>query len=189
MTDANGLLYMRARYYNPYICRFINPDPSGFAGGLNWYCYANGNPINCLDPFGLCPTSAGPAPSWFDNAYDACEGAFGDAAELAAQQFKQQITVAATVAGKVLGAVVNPQFSNGGNEPTSAALPLLLLLGTGGESAALEAGAAEATLPSDIAATFSGGNYTSTVLQQEMTAYRYSGGISQQPAGQFSNDR
>ena len=27
-TDPNGLLYMRSRYYNPYLCRFINPDPS-----------------------------------------------------------------------------------------------------------------------------------------------------------------
>ena len=53
MTDPNGLLYMRARYYNPYLCRFINPDPGGFAGGLNWYCYADGNPISLIDPFGL----------------------------------------------------------------------------------------------------------------------------------------
>jgi len=52
-TDPNGLLYMRARYYNPYICRFINPDPIGFSGGLNWYAYADGNPVNYLDPFGL----------------------------------------------------------------------------------------------------------------------------------------
>jgi RHS repeat-associated protein len=53
MTDPNGLLYMRARYYNPYLCRFINPDPVGFGAGLNWYCYADGNPISNLDPFGL----------------------------------------------------------------------------------------------------------------------------------------
>jgi RHS repeat-associated protein len=52
-TDANGLLYMRARYYNPYLCRFINPDPTGFAGGMNFYAYANGNPVSYLDPFGL----------------------------------------------------------------------------------------------------------------------------------------
>lgn len=52
-TDSNGLLYMRARYYNPYICRFINPDPAGFAGGLNWYAYADGNPVSLIDPFGL----------------------------------------------------------------------------------------------------------------------------------------
>ncbi len=53
MTDPNGLLYMRARYYNPYLCRFINADPSGFKGGLNMYAFANGNPVSYLDPFGL----------------------------------------------------------------------------------------------------------------------------------------
>jgi RHS repeat-associated protein len=59
MTDPNGLLYMRARYYNPYLCRFINPDPSGFAGGLNHYAYANGNPVSYLDPFGLFSGATG----------------------------------------------------------------------------------------------------------------------------------
>jgi RHS repeat-associated protein len=58
-TDPNGLLYMRVRYYNPYICRFINPDPIGFSGGLNWYAFADGNPVNYLDPFGLCADSGG----------------------------------------------------------------------------------------------------------------------------------
>jgi RHS repeat-associated protein len=53
MTDPNSLLYMRARFYNPFLCRFINTDPSSFAGGLNFYAYANGNPISYLDPFGL----------------------------------------------------------------------------------------------------------------------------------------
>jgi RHS repeat-associated protein len=52
-TDPNGLLYMRARYYNPYISRFLNPDPSGFAVGLNFYAFCNGNPISETDPFGL----------------------------------------------------------------------------------------------------------------------------------------
>lgn len=52
-TDANGLLYMRARYYNPLLCRFINADPSGFEGGLNHYAYADGNPVSMTDPFGL----------------------------------------------------------------------------------------------------------------------------------------
>ena len=52
-TDPNGLLYMRARHYNPYISRFINADPSDFAGGLNFYAFCNDNPINAEDPFGL----------------------------------------------------------------------------------------------------------------------------------------
>jgi RHS repeat-associated protein len=52
-TDPNSLLYMKARYYNPFLCRFINPDPTGFSGGMNFYAFANGNPISLIDPFGL----------------------------------------------------------------------------------------------------------------------------------------
>jgi RHS repeat-associated protein len=63
-TDPNGLLYMRARYYNPYICRFINADPSGFAGGLNFYAYVNGDPISLTDPFGLGAIGEPNAFSW-----------------------------------------------------------------------------------------------------------------------------
>jgi RHS repeat-associated protein len=53
MTDPNGLLYMRARYYDTFLCRFLNPDPTGFSGGMNFFAYANGNPVSYLDPFGL----------------------------------------------------------------------------------------------------------------------------------------
>ncbi len=58
-SDPNGLLFMRARYYSPYLCRFINPDPSGFSGGLNFYAYASGNPISYLDPRGLNSATTG----------------------------------------------------------------------------------------------------------------------------------
>jgi RHS repeat-associated protein len=59
MTDPNGLLYMRSRYYSPFLCRFINQDPSGFSGGLNVYAFANGNPVSYLDPFGLSAQATG----------------------------------------------------------------------------------------------------------------------------------
>jgi RHS repeat-associated protein len=59
-TDPNGLLYMRARYYNPYISRFINADPSGFGGGLNFYLFCNNNPVSETDPFGLEPGYGNP---------------------------------------------------------------------------------------------------------------------------------
>jgi len=51
-TDFSGLINMRARYYNPVTQSFISSDPSGFDGGLNWYLYANGNPIKFIDPNG-----------------------------------------------------------------------------------------------------------------------------------------
>ena len=60
-TGQNGLYYMRARYYNQDIKRFINRDVvSGEitnSGSLNRYCYVQGNPVSLTDPFGLCPDS------------------------------------------------------------------------------------------------------------------------------------
>jgi len=54
MTEPNGLLYMRARYYDPEVGRFISEDPMGFDGGdVNLYVYASNNPILYSDPLGL----------------------------------------------------------------------------------------------------------------------------------------
>jgi hypothetical protein len=44
--------------------KFLNPDPSGFAGGLNFYAYANGNPVSYLDPFGLGAVGENGGTSW-----------------------------------------------------------------------------------------------------------------------------
>ena len=49
-TDDCGLCYMRARYYNPVIKRFVNADP--IRSGYNWYGYTSGNPISYIDPTG-----------------------------------------------------------------------------------------------------------------------------------------
>lgn len=40
MTDASGLLWMRARFYNPGLGRFVNEDPVGFAGGMTSIIYS-----------------------------------------------------------------------------------------------------------------------------------------------------
>ncbi|MCU7966182.1 MAG: DUF2778 domain-containing protein, partial [gamma proteobacterium symbiont of Bathyaustriella thionipta] len=53
MTEADGIYYMRARYYDAGVMRFISEDPIGFAGGLNLYAYTGGNPVNAIDPSGL----------------------------------------------------------------------------------------------------------------------------------------
>lgn len=52
--DASGYEYKRNRYYNPSTGRFNQEDPIGLAGGLNVYGFANGDPANYSDPFGLC---------------------------------------------------------------------------------------------------------------------------------------
>jgi RHS repeat-associated protein len=54
MTEPNGLYYMRARYYDPEVGRFISEDPIGFAGGdVNLYGYVQNDPVNFIDPDGL----------------------------------------------------------------------------------------------------------------------------------------
>ena len=55
MTEPTGLLCMQARFYSPVLRRFLNEDPSGFAGGINLYAYTGGDPVNLMDPFGLGP--------------------------------------------------------------------------------------------------------------------------------------
>jgi RHS repeat-associated protein len=49
-----GLYYVRARYYDPRLGRFLEPDPLGQAPGLNIYAYTGGDPLNLTDPLGLC---------------------------------------------------------------------------------------------------------------------------------------
>jgi len=46
-TDPTGLIYMRARYYDPQTGRFMSEDPG--ANGENWYVYADDNPVNEVD--------------------------------------------------------------------------------------------------------------------------------------------
>lgn len=53
--DASGYLYRRNRYFDPSTGRFTQEDPIGLAGGMNLYGFADGDPVNYSDPFGLCP--------------------------------------------------------------------------------------------------------------------------------------
>ena len=57
LTEPNGLLFMRARYYSPALKRFMNADiilgSIADPSTLNLYAYVNGNPISYVDPFGL----------------------------------------------------------------------------------------------------------------------------------------
>ena len=52
--DETGLIYYRARYYDPATGRFTQQDPLGFRGGaINFYSYVVNNPVNRVDPSGL----------------------------------------------------------------------------------------------------------------------------------------
>ncbi|MFG2677347.1 RHS repeat-associated core domain-containing protein [Streptomyces sp. NPDC048445] len=68
--DPTGLYHFAARYYDPNIGRFTTPDPSGQE--LNPYLYAEGDPVNRIDPTGLFSLSD----------LDGAIGALGDAKSL-----------------------------------------------------------------------------------------------------------
>src|SRR5439155_15601091 len=48
-----GLMYYRARWYDPQVGRFISEDPIGLSGGINQFAYVGNNPQNWTDPSGL----------------------------------------------------------------------------------------------------------------------------------------
>jgi RHS repeat-associated protein len=48
--DETGLVYMRARYYEPTTGRFVSEDPA--RDGVNWYLYADGDPVGKVDEDG-----------------------------------------------------------------------------------------------------------------------------------------
>ena len=51
--EANGLDFMRARYYDSHSGRFVAIDPIGFQGNdSNFYRYVNNDPVNFIDPEG-----------------------------------------------------------------------------------------------------------------------------------------
>jgi RHS repeat-associated protein len=91
---AGGLLYYRARYYDPGLKRFISEDPIGIDAGLNLAVYVSGNPTNFSDPTGqFLIVAAIPA--------------------LAAATSMSTTTATALAASAVVGTAIAIQSSNG----------------------------------------------------------------------------
>jgi len=58
LDDETGLLYVRNRYFDPELGRFISPDPLGFVDGPSMYTFGGNDPTNQGDSLGLCFTKA-----------------------------------------------------------------------------------------------------------------------------------
>jgi RHS repeat-associated protein len=103
--DDSGLMYMRNRYYDPNTGRFTQEDPIGLAGGLNLYGFANGDPINFSDPYGLktCPPECGAI-------HAVSSAAFGGLGVLAGGTVGSTVPVGGTVIGAVAGGAGGAAF-------------------------------------------------------------------------------
>ena len=66
LTDANALLYLRARYYSPALGVFTALDPME---NLNRYQYVGANPVNAVDPSGLQETNCWERCRWGEADY------------------------------------------------------------------------------------------------------------------------
>ncbi len=65
LDQETGDIYLRARYYDPSIGRFLTVDP--IKDGTNWYVYCSNNPIAFVDPTGKCYWSNG---NWCHDAWE-----------------------------------------------------------------------------------------------------------------------
>jgi RHS repeat-associated protein len=53
LDDETGLYNFGRRFYDPWLGRWLSPDPIGENGGLNTYCFVVNDPINNVDALGL----------------------------------------------------------------------------------------------------------------------------------------
>lgn len=56
--EESGLSYHGARYYMPWMCRWLSADPIGIKDGLNVYVYVQNNPVKLKDPEGTQAVTA-----------------------------------------------------------------------------------------------------------------------------------
>jgi RHS repeat-associated protein len=52
-----GIYHYKARAYSPTLGRFLQTDPIGYGEGLNIYAYVGNDPVNFIDPSGMCTGS------------------------------------------------------------------------------------------------------------------------------------
>ena len=58
--EESGFYYQDARYYMPWLGRWLSADPAGMEGGLNLYVALGNNPITRIDPTGTTDESYQP---------------------------------------------------------------------------------------------------------------------------------
>lgn len=96
VAEPNNYYYMKARYYDANIGRFISEDPIGFEGGdLNLYVYVGNNPINRVDPLGLFDAYPSMSSTWMNYGKGGGNWLASQANQLSEQPIKSQTLMVA----------------------------------------------------------------------------------------------
>jgi RHS repeat-associated protein len=61
VDPETGLIYVRNRYFDPEMGRFVTVDPLGYVDGPNPYGFAASDPVGGSDPLGLANSTSAPA--------------------------------------------------------------------------------------------------------------------------------
>ena len=171
-----GLYYYRARYYAYDIGRFLQTDPIGYDDNLNVYAYCGNNSLEWVDPYGLCKDGSR---SFFRKVWDGdyVGAQYGDQA---LDGYAYQIAFGDAKWYHYVGGFFSAMWTPKSWKTTT------LTLGSAGVGAIKARMAARATrlvpkgggLADDIVRTFRDRAYKTRVLQSNVRAYRYSGGVS-----------
>ncbi|MFZ5590188.1 MAG: RHS repeat-associated core domain-containing protein, partial [Pseudomonadota bacterium] len=107
--DGTGLIYYRARYYDPTIGRFISRDPAGMPDGVNRYAYVGNDPVNANDPSGLygqfIAAAVETAPVWAPRLASFARSAWSATKSLAQATWSAVTTTVKTNPGVVAGTI------------------------------------------------------------------------------------
>lgn len=102
-----GLIYLRNRYYDPHIGRFLTPDPlQGLLDSpqsLNPYSFVENNPINFIDPLGLA--------SWKQRLWEGTVATIGLAANIVSMAGAGVLIAAPEPGSTALGLFIVAQSS------------------------------------------------------------------------------
>ncbi|WP_394921449.1 RHS repeat-associated core domain-containing protein [uncultured Robinsoniella sp.] len=157
--EETGYIYLRARYYDVKLGRFLNADPA--KQGTNWYAYSGGNPVLYHDPSGL----------FFSEAWQDIKNT-GKKLVSGAKSFFNSIGSAASSAGKKVKEFASTPGGKIAVGVSVIAIAGIATLATGGAAAGLAGGIAQGALVGSSAAGAIGagsGAYSAVVANREKT--------------------